>query len=1278
MSKLSSAAAHPGRGRPCRLASRLAAFIHWSQAAAEAVARAVSSPVVLVAALWGLAGVSSAAPRTSPGRTSKVRYGREHAGTARPRGDLKGQLERARKAATSQGEGPSAAGRPSSRERKDITLSAIDDQLAVMRALIEEAGPDDKSYPDYLFRYADLHLDRKAILDDQAGALYETIHELEEAGKDDAARQQRARQARLRKSSRAASEAAANAYGALVDGKRWASWKRMDEALYYYAFELGRLERVAQEQEVFVRLLRDHPTSRFVPQVYVRLGDERFEAGRVDQALELYTKVIDGYESSPSYAYAQYKSAWCHLNPVGTAEPDYARALQRFVDTVRATLEGRAGSEANGRQLRRDARRDLVLAYVHAGRPSKAWGFFGTVGEGPTAQEDMRREMMVRLAATYFGEGMYVESTATYHRLRDELPRDPDRCEWQHRVVLNALASDDAGIQWAETERLAAEWERARDGTLPKRARRSCRNHAHDTLQHMAAVWHDEGDKTRRPEIFELSGRAYAEFLRLFPEGEDAYEMHYWYGELLWQHAELLAEGREPTGYEQGRALFRRAHDHFVQALALRPKGKHSGEAAYAQMLAMKNALDYDETRGGRRSCVPRSDGTCVYEGRGGRRGGSTEPLDATRRFPVLDYDDDELAMLEAYARFEEHREVASKTHPEETPKILFHRAKLMVEHNRFAEARPVLERLLGEHDGTVYAVWGGEMQLDLLTIAWADPSRTGQARAAASDELETFARSLSERKLWAHAEAGRLREQVPDLLASVGWRNADDHHQAAKRGDDPEGYAKCARAYYGVFEEHDEHDRADELLFNAARCFEAAHQVGNAIRTRKALLELFPDSSLAKQTLREVGEGYHAIAFYDDAAERYEEYARRYGSDEFAGDALENAFLFRLGLGQHERATADLERYEALYRRKDPQRAAGIAWARHELLDDPDERLRHAEEFIRGYGRKGGLDRLVVAHATAGQVLWRRSCPKKLLGDVCVSVRRQRATAGEGTRRQAAELRRRTARSIPDRCGQATQGVVTVHRRDAKLAAAAQAHFERALALAGKAQAPADDVDRTAALRDAVGSSMVYRTDARYEDYLRIEMPDELDFHLEEWKKGSGIPRLERQYQAQLRRVEDTRRRFKAFFDDKVAERDALVAAYAEVLSSKSPHWVLASAARSAVVYQNFADQLHRAEVPRSIRTEEAYDDYCFGLADYAEPLQQAATEALRYCLERSTEYQYFDEFSRMCEEELQQREPDAYPATNEILGRSRYTRAKMDVVEVQSELEPPPPDGS
>jgi len=162
-----------------------------------------------------------ASPASAVEPPANVRYTRTPA-KVRPVEDPKAGILAARKAVSEEPSGPSSAGSPFERPRKDVELAAIDDQLRLLEALLREAGPDDKDYPDYLFRYADLHLDRKTIFEDQAGSLYEQIHELEQAGKPEAARRMAAKQRELQKKARAASEAAVKAYAVLVQGKRWA------------------------------------------------------------------------------------------------------------------------------------------------------------------------------------------------------------------------------------------------------------------------------------------------------------------------------------------------------------------------------------------------------------------------------------------------------------------------------------------------------------------------------------------------------------------------------------------------------------------------------------------------------------------------------------------------------------------------------------------------------------------------------------------------------------------------------------------------------------------------------------------------------------------------------------------------------------------------------------------------------------------------------------------------------------------------------------------------
>ncbi len=1162
------------------------------------------------------------------------------------------------------------------KERAATREDVADAQIEKLRALIRvtEAGSDE--LPELLFRLADLQLEKKTFFQRQADALYEPIDAHEQAGRKEKAAQDRQKQKRFEKAASTASAKAVEVYKTLVGKPAFAKYKRIDEAIYFLAFELGELGRDAEMQDAYLRLLRDHPTSKYIPNALLSFADFYYGKNRIDEALKLYQKIVDGYQDSPVYAYALYKMGWCYLNPVGTADPEYAKSLDKFVATIEATLEGRAGNEENAKQLRRDARRDLVRAFVHSGRPSRALEFFQKVGDGPKPAEDMSRKMMELLAAAYFGEGQYVESSAIYKTLQETFASDPATCDWQSKIVVNALATDDKTIQWQEAERLGGYWTTFATAEVKEPVKKACRAAARDTFAQMATTWHDEADKTRKIATYDLAEQAYRAFAAAFPKDKEAYELGFYHAELLWQQAEHASARRDKAGKTLAAEKFRAARAEFQRTLARDPKGKHTKDAAYAQMLAMKNALDYDETAGKGTGCRVNTEGVCVYTTRTGRRREADENtrVDVAALYPASEYTAPEREMIDAYDVYQKY---VKATDDPELPKIVYHRLKLMMEHNRFDEAKPLATRLVTKFDGTMYSAWAAEMLIDMLTLAWVDAANDEAKVIAAGDELETWGRKLQKLKLWKRDEADRIREHMPTLLAGIGWRSALAQQEKGKAGD-PQGYKNCANEFVDIWNEFETHPQGDILLFNAARCFEAAFLVGRAIEMRKTLLATYPQSTKHQQTLKELGEGYQGIAFYDEAATHFETYAKKYPKEKFAAQALNNAYLFRIGLGQGEQATADLERYEDIYRKQDVGTAAKIFWSKHDLLASDEERLAHAREYLATYGSKGGVDRQAVAEATVGQILWRQSCSKPLVYDSCVTVKRSRANAGEQERAHAEDLRDKIARGKQggkrgDKrkyCGTDTQALITVHARDGKRATEAMQHFETVVKLAAKKPSiPADDAQRVDAWRDAVGMAIVYRADQKYERYLALEIPDGLFFGAAEleWQKDMG-GKYARAYEQALAREQDSKARVAKWFAEKDALATELVEQYGSVKASGSPYWMLAGAARAALVSRNFADQLYRAPVPENLKTEEQADAYCDELATrYGDPLTERAKGALEYCLARSTEFQFFNAFSRMCEEELQQGDAEKYPATNELFGKSTYTGIRMDAVGVQ-----------
>ena len=267
------------------------------------------------------------------------------------------------------------------KKREAVKQQIADTQIGQLQRLLKATDIGHSDYPDLVFRLADHHLEKKAFFELQEGSLYEKVYVAEEKGKKSEAKQLKAKQKKYQAQAKKSSEAAVKLYQHLTTTPQLSKYKRIDEALYFQAFELGQLKRESEMKASYIKLIQNYPNSKYIPNAYLSFADYYFGQQKIQEALKLYEKVIT-FKDSPVYAYALYKMAWCHLNPIGTADPRYDLSLQFFINTIKATLEGRAGSEANARQLRRDARRDLIQAYVHVGSTTKAWDFFQKYGEG--------------------------------------------------------------------------------------------------------------------------------------------------------------------------------------------------------------------------------------------------------------------------------------------------------------------------------------------------------------------------------------------------------------------------------------------------------------------------------------------------------------------------------------------------------------------------------------------------------------------------------------------------------------------------------------------------------------------------------------------------------------------------------------------------------------------------------------------------------------------------------------------------------------------------------
>ena len=131
----------------------------------------------------------------------------------------------------------------------------------------------------------------------------------------------------------------------------------------------------------------------------------------------------------------------------------------------------------------------------------------------------------------------------------------------------------------------------------------------------------------------------------------------------------------------------------------------------------------------------------------------------------------------------------------------------------------------------------------------------------------------------------------------------------------------------------------------------------------------------------------------------------------------------------------------------------------------------------------------------------------------------------------------------------------------------------------------------------------------------------------------------------------------------------------YDQVLDYKVAHWTIAGSARIGQVFADFVNQLYTAEIPKDLKVQDEWGNrpreiFCDALVDKAEPIEFKAVTGYDLCLAAATKESWFNEWSTMCEVELNQMKPAEYPLAAEAKPEPGYVSTPVTPAAVISEL--------
>ncbi|MDQ3033466.1 MAG: tetratricopeptide repeat protein [Myxococcota bacterium] len=840
-------------------------------------------------------------------------------------------------------------------------------EVTTTERIIGRMRDDDPRGADYLLRLAETYFEVQTYWRGRAGALDQPIYEAEQAGNRDQLQQLQRQRQEANQQLDQTRQSAIRTYARLV--QNYPNYARMDEVLFSLAFGLEEMRQFDRARQVYFRLIKGHPESRFIPYAYLSFAEYYFGEGQMREAQQFYTKVTEfPAERNPVYGYALYKQAWALYNL-----EDFRGALQQFARTVEFASQNPDARDAAN--LARQSRREMVLPYSRVGRPAQALAFFRRYA----TDSAQAFEMLESLGELYYDTGQWPETIQIYHELMAENASSDRICYWQSRVTNAIVSSRPKAEQITEVRRLIDMYTSYRQASHPAEALNECRSSTASVLVELSTAWHreaigtdqqpgtnDRGTMNQATQLYRLTLDTFPDMDEMeFPDIDrrdwpTQYRVSYFYAELLWR--------MEDWG-QCGPA--------FDRVVELNPQGEFTSDAAYAAVLCYNNLYQQDFAGRERevRGAEPEEQAS-GRRGRRGRRGRQAEP-EAAPTFEPQPYTPIQEGMLRAFQRF-----VCFVQDSEELPTVKYRRARIYYETNHFAEAAVLFRDIAWNHRDSELAEFAANLYLDSLNMMG---TRVGQGNPECITELEQSLDPMhgfycgTPEQRDAHPD---LCEVVVDLRCGVVRLQAET---LARNGR----HREAADAYRRIIRQFRECGRLDEVIYNLAIEYEAARLLGRAIQARTTLIERFPESPLSKRAVYLVGANYHALAIYSRAADYYEQFATRYpgedgsectdaeraaGTCAIAHAALENAVFFRLGLGEEDRAIEDVRLYERSYRRSRARETAQVVFSLgsiYERRGDWNRVFGHYNTWLRSYGRQALPHEVIRANVYLGRAKW-------------------------------------------------------------------------------------------------------------------------------------------------------------------------------------------------------------------------------------------------------------------------------------------------------------------
>jgi tetratricopeptide (TPR) repeat protein len=312
--------------------------------------------------------------------------------------------------------------------------------------------------------------------------------------------------------------------------KAFPSDNKVDQSLFFLGYNYFELGQPEKGEGYYKQLTSGHSRSPYVNESHFALGEYYFENSKWAEAKPHYLKVAQN-KRARLYSFALYKLAWCEyrLGKPATALALYEKVI-RESNTSDEELEGR--QKVNSVRLAREAENEIIPIFAEIKDHKDAISYFENL-----VGEKRINDIVERLAYVYSYAGKRSAARDMFKRLIAQDPEGEKAFDYQYQIITNYIDGGDDKIfkeeifEWIDKYSPDSRWAKANAGN-PK-VLENAQTLREKTLRTFVLKSHKIAQDSKAKVAQVRASDGYKLYLSTFSDSKSVSEMHFYYGELL-------------------------------------------------------------------------------------------------------------------------------------------------------------------------------------------------------------------------------------------------------------------------------------------------------------------------------------------------------------------------------------------------------------------------------------------------------------------------------------------------------------------------------------------------------------------------------------------------------------------------------------------------------------------------------------------------------------------------------------------------------------------------